>query len=145
MPTVSTCAGPYLSTARSAVAGVAPSPVSTSSLLLPGSGSVTPSGGSTVAVLVTGRSAGVLPSGAMPVMVNVMLEPAGKTDSTVAMGPSTGFAGSVDPVGQTGPPTSFPPTSLPQVHVMSVSPLGLASANTASFAAEGPALDTVTV
>ena len=75
--------------------------------LLPGSGSATPSGGSTWALLTNAPA-----TGAVPVTVIVTLAPAGKVGMVILTSPLPEFsspgARSPSKVGQTAPPVAFP-------------------------------------
>src|SRR5262249_7929647 len=99
-------------------------------LLLPGTGSVTPAGGVTVAVLVR---APVVPDGTVPVTVNVACVPAGSVTSA-----------SMLPVPD-GVPHAAPVPLGVQVHVKLASGPGSTSCTCALATSEGPALVTTIV
>src|SRR5215831_9420355 len=99
-------------------------------LLLPGTGSVTPSGGATVAVLV---SAPVVPAGTVPLTVNVACVPTGSVTSA-----------SMLPL-PVGVPHAAPPPVAVQVQLKPASGAGSASCTRASVTFDGPALVTTMV
>jgi hypothetical protein len=97
-------------------------------LLSERSGSLTPAGGDTFAVLVMEPTAVPL---TVPAMVIVTLEPAGR----LGMAPLTTFPATVTLAGQVAPPLA-----LPQVAVMPEILAGTVSLKIALLAALGPAL-----
>src|SRR5262245_6613532 len=98
--------------------------------LLPGTGSVTPGGGVTVAVLI---SAPVVPAGTVPLTVNVALVPAGNVTRA-----------SMFPVPE-AVPHAAPGSVAEQVQPNPASGTGSASCTRASVTSDGPALLTTTV
>src|SRR5215470_8325880 len=99
-------------------------------LLLPGTGSVTPAGGVTVAVLV---SCPVVPAGTVPLTVNVALVPTGSVTSA-----------SMLPLPAAVPQFAPAPLGV-QVQVKPASGAGNASCTRALLTFDGPALLTTRV
>src|SRR3954464_4603483 len=100
-------------------------------VLLPGTGSVTPAGGATVATLVM-----VPLTAAVPLTVNVTLPPLGKVGITSP-------ACSCATVGEPG--HTAPALSAPQLAVVALKFATAASVTTAPLAAAGPLLLTTSV
>src|SRR5262249_38315518 len=106
-----------------------PTGLVSAAVLLPGTGSVTPTGGATVAALV---NAPVVSAGTVPVTVNVAWVPAGRVTSA-----------SILPVPD-GVPQAAPALGV-QVHVNPASGAGRASCTRALVTFDGPALVTTIV